>query len=103
MRWPWADDPLVRPRHPNSRPIRPERLPADERATGLMQAIEWNSTLPKTGGATGLFPSQDGSIQGPTAQGQPLTQNGNDMIGCFQRTRSHASWANYFPDGRHLP
>ena len=66
---------------PNSRPIRPERLPADERATGLMQAIEWNSTLPKTGGATGLFPSQDGSIQGPTAQGQPLTQNGNDMIG----------------------
>ncbi len=46
-----------------------------------MQAIEWNSTLPKTGGATGLFPSQDGSIQGPTAQGQPLTQNGNDMIG----------------------
>ena len=66
---------------PNSRPIRPERLPADERATGLMQAIEWNSTSPKTRGATGLFPSQDGSIQGPTAQGQPLTQNGNDMIG----------------------
>ncbi len=46
-----------------------------------MQAIEWNSTSPKTRGATGLFPSQDGSIQGPTAQGQPLTQNGNDMIG----------------------
>ena len=46
-----------------------------------MQAIEWNSTLPKTGGTTGLFPSQDGSTQGPTAQGQPLTQNGNDMIG----------------------
>jgi len=46
-----------------------------------MQAIEWNSTLPKTGGATGLFPNQDGSTQGRTAQGQPLTQNGNDMIG----------------------
>jgi len=49
----------------------------DER---LMQAIEWNSTLPKAG-ATDLFPSQDGSSQGPAAQGQPLPQNGNDMIG----------------------
>src|SRR5208337_3071929 len=26
---------------PNSRPMRPERLPANERATRLMQAIEW--------------------------------------------------------------
>jgi len=47
----------------------------------LMSPIKWNSTLPKTGGTTGLFPSQDGSTQGPTAQGKPLTQNGNDMIG----------------------
>ncbi len=61
--------------------MRPERLTADERAARLMQAIEWNSTLPKTGGATDLFPSRDGSTQGRAAQGQPLTPKGNDMIG----------------------